>query len=193
MGTEETVTRANRRASRLTGVWAVLLLTGVLLPGAADSVEDVRREIVASYQSALDALARGDADEALKIDTPDWVSITAGEKPRPRAEIEPLVRRAIGSMKPPPGWVASWRPDYERSGTTSGIQVYDVRTNGDAAIVLCLVGNSRNEVIDGTPHVVWTGSHVRDTWVKTTGGWKRRMHEKLTVNERLVDGKTAKP
>ena len=33
------------------------------------------------------------------------------------------------------------------------------------------------------------GLHVRDTWIKTQAGWKRRMHEKLTVNERVADGR----
>jgi hypothetical protein len=36
---------------------------------------------------------------------------------------------------------------------------------------------------------VWGGSHVRDTWIKTEAGWKRKLHEKLTVNERMIDGR----
>jgi hypothetical protein len=43
---------------------------------------------------------------------------------------------------------------------------------------LCLVGGSRTETIGGAVHTVWSGS-------------KRRRHEKLTVNERMIDGKTA--
>lgn len=92
-------------------------------------------------------------------------------------------------MKPPPGWSATWRPDYEQNGTSSGIQIYDVKLNGDGAVVLCLVGNTRTEVTAGVTHSVWSGSHVRDTWTKTSTGWKRRIHEKLTLNERMVDGK----
>jgi len=180
--------RALRHLRRAT--WA--LAAAFLLSGAAQAPEDVRREIVAAYQGALDALQAGDADQALKIDTADWVSITVGEAARPRAEIEPLVRRDIASMKPPPGWSATWKPDYERTGTASGIQVYDIQVEGDKAIVLCLVGGSRTETVDGAPHNVWRGSHVRDTWIRTASGWKRRMHEKLTVNERMVDGKPAR-
>ena len=94
-------------------------------------------------------------------------------------------------MKPPENWSVTWKPDYQRNGTTTGIQLYDVKLNGATAIVLCLVGSTRTEVIDGANHKVWTGSHVRDTWIKTASGWKRRMHEKLTINERMVDGRPA--
>lgn len=149
---------------------------------------EVRNEIVAAYQWSLDALARGDADAALQMDTQDWVSVVVGQQPRTRQELEPLVRRDIAGMKPPRGWVASWGPDYEHNGTSTGIQIYDVQVRGDTATVLCLVGGTKTETIDGAPHRVWQGSHVRDTWVSTPQGWKRRKHEKLTIDERLIDG-----
>ena len=166
----------------------VFVLLIAMATGAQPAV-DARKEIVAAYQRSLDALQTGDAGAAMQIDTADWVSITAGQKPRTRQEMEPFIRRDIAGMKPPPGWVASWRPDYERNGTSSGIQVYEIKLDGDQAIVLCLVGGTRPEVIDGATHQVWLGSHVRDTWLKTSSGWKRRMHEKLTINERMVDGR----
>ena len=162
-----------------------------LVLAAANPTDEARKEIVAAYQRSLDALARGDADGALQIDTADWVSIVLGQKPRTRQEMEPFIRRDIAGMKPPPGWQAMWKPDYERSGTSTGIQVYDVNLNGTTATVLCLVGSTRTETIDGAPHSVWTGSHVRDTWIKTAAGWRRQMHEKLTINERMLDGRTA--
>jgi hypothetical protein len=65
-----------------------------------------RKEIVAAYQGALDALRRGAANGALQMDTKDWVSITVGQKPRTREEMKPFIRRDIASMKPP----ADWRP-----------------------------------------------------------------------------------
>jgi ketosteroid isomerase-like protein len=169
-----------------------LLLLMPLLLLAADPAEEARQEIVATYQRSLDALQRGDADAALQMETNDWVSITVGQKPRSLQEMEPFIRRDIASMKPPPGWSAIWKPDYEKSGTTTGIQIYDLKLEGNNAIVLCLVGGTRSETIDGAPHRVWGGSHVRDTWIKTSIGWKRRMHEKLTVNERMVDGRPVK-
>lgn len=171
----------------------MLAFAPCLLLAAATSVEEVRNEIVAAYQQSLDALRRGDADAAMRMDTGDWVSVTVGQKPRTRQEMEPYIRRDIAGMKPPPGWNASWGPDYERNGTSSGIQVYDLKMDGDSAIVLCLVGTTRTGTVDGEPHKLWQGSHVRDTWVKTADGWKRRMHEKLTIDERMIDGRPPKP
>jgi len=97
------------------------LLIPLFLAGATGPAEEARKEIVAVYQRTLDALARGDADGALQMETSDWVSIVVGQKPRTRQEIEPLIRQDIASMKPPEGWVATWKPDYGRSGTVSGI------------------------------------------------------------------------
>src|SRR5579864_7071321 len=95
----------------------VVLLIPCLLWAAPDPVEAVRNEIVAAYQRSLDALRRGDADTALSIDTRDWVSITVGQRPRTRAEMEPLIRRDIAGMKPPAGWAVTWEPDFLRNGT----------------------------------------------------------------------------
>jgi hypothetical protein len=173
------------------GFGAGLLLLAPMLAAAADSALEARTEIVASYQRSLDALRRGDADAALQIDTPDWVSKVVGQRSRTRQELEPFIRRDVAGMKPPPDWTATWKPDYERNGTTTGIQIYDVKIEGDRAIVLCLVGSTRTEIQDGIARKLWTGSHVRDTWIKTAAGWKRRLHEKLTINERLLDGLAA--
>ena len=174
--------------------WPLFVMMPLVL--AADPAEDARKNIVAAYQRTLGALERGDAEAAMQMDTNDWVSLTVGQKPRTRQEMEPFIRRDIAAMKPPTGWSAIWKPDYERNGTSSGIQIYDLKldaTNENTAVVLCLVGNSRTELIDGAPHTVWTGSHVRDTWIKTSAGWKRRKHEKLTINERMIDGRPVKP
>ena len=77
---------------------------------------EARKEIVASYQRALDALRRCDVDAAIRIETSAWISITVGQAPR------------------------------------SGL------------------------------------AHIRDTWTTTSAGWKRK-YEKLTINERTVDGR----
>lgn len=168
-----------------------LLLLPMLLAVAADTSVQVRDEIVAGYQHALEALRRGDADAAFQMDTQDWVSVVVGQNPRTRQEMEPLIRRDIAGMKPPAEWRATWRPDYERNGTTSGIQIYDVKVEGDRAVVLCLVGSTRTQLVEGSSRQFWRGSHVRDTWIKTPAGWKRRMHEKLTIDERMIDGHAA--
>ena len=99
------------------------------------------------------------------------------------------MRRDPASQKLPAGWVVFWKPDYAHNGTGNGIQIYDVQLKGDEAVVLELVGGTHPEKIDGADHQVWNGSHVKDTWIRTSAGWKRRKHEKLTVNERMIDGR----
>jgi hypothetical protein len=180
---------------------ASLALTGLLvssgLSGFASGAEpadfvSIRDQIVAAYQAALDALSRGDAEAALRVDTDDWTSEVVGQPTRTKQEMAFYIRRDIDSQKPPPGWKAVWRPDYEHNGTTTGIQLYDLKVDGKAAMVLCLVGGTHEEVLGGEKHSVWMGSHVRDSWIQTSAGWKRRKHEKLTIDERMVDGKPVK-
>jgi hypothetical protein len=171
---------------------SLLLATALLLP-AADSVDQVRKEIIACYDRGIEALRRGDTNAAAQCDTDDWVSITVGQQPVTRKENDARIRKYIAEMKPPPGWSVTWKPDYEHTGTTSGIQIYDLNVDSDSAVVLYLIGGSRTETIDGVTHTKWQGSHIRDTWIKTSAGWKRRKHEKLTVNERMVDGRTIQP
>ncbi len=117
----------------------ILFLTPLLLlPGlvaGSDPVVDARTEIVATYPRTLDASTRGDADAALQMDTNDWVSITLDQKPRTRREMEPFVRRDIASLKPPPDWSATWKPDYERNGERdSGLRCQAGRRYGRRAL-----------------------------------------------------------
>ncbi len=171
------------------GVALLAVFVPILPVHAGDPTEEARKDIVAAYQRSFEALQHGDADRAMQMDTEDWVSITVGQKPRTTQDLEPFIHRDIASLKPPPSWSVTWKPDYERNGTTSGIQIYDLTLNGDTAIVLCLIGSTRAESVDGVAHNIWRGSHVRDTWIKTSAGWKRRIHEKLTLNEQMVDGR----
>jgi hypothetical protein len=170
-----------------------LVFAPLLLLAATESVDEVRKEIVACYDRAIEGLRRGDVDVAAQCDTDDWISVTVGQQPITRKENDALIKKYIANMKPPPGWSVTWKPDYEHTGTTSGIQIYDVRVDGNSAVVFYLIGSSQTETINGKAHAKWQGSHIRDTWTKTNTGWKRRLHEKLTVNERMLDGKTIQP
>src|SRR3954453_3371003 len=161
--------RAATVRSWTTCLWTLFVTPIVLV--AADPTEDARKSIVTAYQRTLVALERGDAEAAMQMDTNDWVSVTVRQKPRTRQEMEPFIRRDIGSMKPPPGWSAIWKPDYERNGTVTGIQIYDLKLEGNTCTVLCLVAGTRPEIIDGITHSVWGGSHVRAPWIRGATVW----------------------
>ncbi len=127
------------------------LLLALLVFALADASQEVRNQIVAAYQQSLDALNRGDADGALQIDTEDWVSITPGQPQLRRPERDTYVRQNIASQKLPAGWAAVWKPDYEHNGTSTGIQIYDVKVQGKTATVLCLVGSTKRQRLDRVP------------------------------------------
>jgi hypothetical protein len=131
----------------LRGKWTASGLL-ILLPASLLSFGEPDVQ-VRDHPHRLPTFARcpgaGDADEAMQIDTDNWVSITAGERPRTRQKMEPFIRRDIASMKPPSGWAATWKPDYQHNGTATGIQVYEIQVNGDNAVVLCLVGSTHAE------------------------------------------------
>jgi hypothetical protein len=173
----------------LTGILVSSGLSGFALWAEPGDFVHVRDQIVTAYNAALDALSRGDVEAALQLDTDDWTSEVVGQPARTKQEMAFYIRRDVAGVKPPPGWEAVWRPDYEHNGTTTGIQLYDLKVQGRAATVLCLVGGTHEEAIGGAKHSVWMGSHVRDSWTQTAAGWKRRKHEKLTINEGMVDGK----
>lgn len=166
-------------------LFALLAISRV---SAADSIEQVRNDIIAAMQHSIDALARGDIDAAVQMDTDDWVSITLNDKPIPKKQLVDLMHRDRGEVVPP-GWRVVWKPDYAHVGTLTGIQIYDLQLAGDKATVLYLIGGMNPQTIDGVTHQVWRGSHIRDSWVRTPSGWRRSKHEKLTVNEQMVDGK----
>ena len=134
--------RFNTASLALSGLLVSAGLSG-FAPGAepGDFVS-IRDQIVAAYQASLDALSRGDAEAALQVDTDDWISVMVGQPTRTKQEMAVYIRRDIADMKPPPGWKAVWRPDYEQNGTTTGIQLYDLKVEGKAATVLCLVGGT---------------------------------------------------
>jgi len=168
----------------VTGLMVSCGLSGLALAAEPGDFVSIRDQIVASYQAAIDALSRGDIESALQLDTDDWVSMVVGQPT--------FMRQDVAGNKPPAGWKAVWRPDYEHNGTTTGIQLYDLKVEGKAATVLCLVGGTHEESSGGVKHSVWMGSHVRDSWTQTAAGWKRRKHEKLTINERMVDGRPSR-
>ncbi len=105
------------------------------------------------------------------------ISVIAAQKPQTRQEMEAFFRRDLASMKPPESRNAVWKPDYERKRTFSGIEIYDLTLEGNEGIVLCPVGNTPTQIVDGPQRDVWRGSHVRDTWSRTSDGWRRRTRE----------------
>jgi hypothetical protein len=121
----------------------------------------VRKEIEDTYQRALATLARAKTPEDLDavnrlIDTPDWRSIVADGPPRSWPEL----RSGMASM------LAQPQPE-------SAIRIVKFTLATDTAVVIARVGSPRH-IDDGQRrHVL-----VRDTWIRTAEGWRRKQHQK---------------
>jgi hypothetical protein len=91
--------------------------TGLDLQADTPEFISTRDQIVATYQHAIDALNRGEADAALQMDTDDWNSVVACQPRVPNRNWPPSSRRYIDSMKTPPEWKAVWLRFFASLGT----------------------------------------------------------------------------
>jgi hypothetical protein len=140
-------------------VLSASLLVPLMLP--ADDVS-VRKEIQATYDRTL----RGqnvaktpeelDANEKL-IDTPDWVSVVNDGPPQHWDDLRSGVIAILGHPQ------------------DLAIRIVKVSVSGDRAIVIARVGAPKDVNGDGNRSRY---ALVRDTWVKTSAGWRRTKHEK---------------
>jgi len=142
----------------------ILLAVSLLAPAStmraqAQSPEAVRKEIESSYAKAIDALRRArsiaDLDEISRsFDSSDWISIVPGRSPQTWSDLRKY---------PFENLTAAF------DSTTLVIDKFDLE--GDIAL---LHGNLR---VESGGHVVRVP--LKETWVKTVIGWKRKIHEKL--------------
>ena len=148
---------------------------------AADDAQ-VRKEIEAKYTSSLQALKAAKSIEDLdadhqRLDTLDWVSIAPGQKPMSWDEL-----RGYGFQN-----LAA--PFDEMSFPIDKLTMKDEKT----AIVEGTITVKATREIDGVKHLLVSTAPIRDTWVKTPDGWRRKIHEKLAPNQTTMDGKPLDP
>ncbi len=135
-----------------------------LLAIADDSA--IRKEIQAIYDRALQLQLTAktpsdlDANEKL-IDTQDWTSIVNDGAPQRWADVRGFAIQTLG------------HPD------DIAIKIVKFTVSGDRAIVIARVGPSAT--INGNDSSLYR--LVRDTWIKTSAGWRRKIHEKPAVGK----------
>ena len=167
--------------STIAFVFALVLQAGV----AAQT--DPRTTITAMYAKTLNDLhnarTAADIDRIVEaIDVPDWVSINADGTRLTREEAKrDLVRSLAGPRGMQPTVDVLWF--HQGASTATSVawvfgKSHAVDTNGEFGL-------------KGTRHEVLAGALVRDSWILTSAGWRRRMHEKIFPNRVLaVDGKS---
>jgi hypothetical protein len=158
-----------------------------VLQVAVGAQSDLKTAILSIYTRTLDEMQKattaGDIERIVNaIDAPDWLSINADGTRLTREEAKrELVRSLAGARGAQPTINLLW---FNQAGNS-------------ATAVAWVFGKSQS--IDttgefgpkGARHEVLAGALVRDSWILTGDGWRRRMHEKIFPNRVLaVDGKS---
>jgi hypothetical protein len=143
---------------------AALLIVVALGAAAAESPDDVRREIESWYVRALDALRHAktmdDLDEINRsLDTVDWRSISPGQQPRTWQDLRQY------------GFNGLWAPFRSAEFIVEGLEL-----DGDTAVVR---GRLRTVNLKGETGFV----PLKETFHRTVMGWKRQVHQKFRPGE----------
>ena len=158
-----------------------------ILGGQVFAQSDLQATLLSMYTQTLGGMQKAtsaaDVERIVNaIDTPDWVSINADGTRMTRDQSKrELVRSLAGPRGDQPALDLLWFNRSENTATT-----------------VCWVFGKSNTVDTtgqfgpkGASHELRVGALVRDTWILTTDGWRRRMHEKIFPNRVLaVDGKS---
>ncbi|MBI1896906.1 MAG: hypothetical protein HYS04_10310 [Acidobacteria bacterium] len=161
--------------------WLLLpLLCAALLASDAD----VRKQLEAAYERATRAVLQAKTVEDLdaahaSFDTTDWVSVgTRGD----RMTWDELRKYGAEILKSRPGNMRN--------------EIVELTVNTDTAVALVHVKVTRVRADGqgeygpaGLEHEIVSGAVVRDTFVRTPAGWRRKLHEKLEERVFTVDGK----
>ncbi|HXA66219.1 MAG TPA: hypothetical protein VNV82_13760 [Bryobacteraceae bacterium] len=128
----------------------------------AEDAASVRKEIETTYDRTLRAQRAAKTAEDLDanertIDTPDWLSIVNDGAPQHWIDLRAGVIATLG------------HPDEV------AIRVVKFTLAGDHATVIARVGAPK-DVSDDADRSRY--ALIRDTWIKTNLGWRRKMHEK---------------
>jgi hypothetical protein len=158
-----------------------------VLQAGAHAQSQPKAIITSMYERTLDGLQTATTAADIErivdaIDAPDWVGINPDGTRLTREEAKRELVRSLAGPR----------------GVQPTIDILWFNQAGNAATSVAWVfGKSQN--IDtigefgpkGARHEVLAGALVRDSWILTSGGWRRRMHEKIFPNRILaVDGKS---
>jgi hypothetical protein len=143
---------------------AALLIAAVVGIAAAESPDEVRGQIEASYATALEALRHAktmdDLDEINRsFDTLDWQSISPGQQ---RRSWQDLRKYGFGGL---------WAPFRSAEFIIDRFEL-----NGDTAV---LQGRLRTVNIKGETGFI----PLKETFHRTVVGWKRQVHQKFRPGE----------
>jgi ketosteroid isomerase-like protein len=161
------------RGLKFASMVACALLTGSLMSGCAQDKEQVKKELEAQYEKMGAAFKAKDVKAMLAQTTDDVTVKDMNGKVRDRADLEKMTEREIQNTRA----VKQWSNQITRLELKGNTVIATV----EAKVVLEAQSEGRYHTYDLTQ-----GS--RDTWIKTSSGWKLKVEE-LTKDITLVDGK----
>jgi hypothetical protein len=139
-------------------VMAFLLVAPLLRADRASVFNEIQAMYDRTIREQLTAKTPEDLDANERlIDTPDWVSIVNDRPPQRWVDLRGGVIARLGH----PGDIAN--------------KILKLTVSDDRALVIARVGAAKD--VSGNGDRCRTAL-IRDTWVKTSAGWRRKMHEK---------------
>ncbi len=143
---------------------AALLIAAAVGIAAAESPDEVRRQIEKLYATTLEALRQAktmdDLDEINRsFDTLDWQSISPGQQPRSWQDLRQY------------GFAGLWAPFRSAEFIVDRFEL-----NGETAV---LRGRLRTVNMKGETGFI----PLKETFHRTVMGWKRQVHQKFRPGE----------
>jgi opacity protein-like surface antigen len=163
----------------LTALSALMISCLNLAAHAQDDLE-VRRELEAQYKRLAEAHDKQDLKTIVGLKTADFHAIFPDGRVGDSKVMEQYTKQ----------WLERNRPPYNQRFT---IQKLTVSENKLIAVAEVLQELSRYQEIAGKRLKVDTSVVQRETWAKTSEGWKLKSVDNVRDQKRFVDGKRVDP
>ena len=163
-------------------VWIALssLMTGSLNGGVAHADDSVRKELAAQYEKLARAHDRRDLGAIVALKTADFHSIFPDGRVGDAKTMQEYSRQFLEGNQPP----------YNIRVTIQTLAVSDHKL---IAVAEVFQEATRYRELAGKRRKVDTSVLQRETWAKTTDGWKLKSVDRVRDQKRFVDGKRVDP
>jgi hypothetical protein len=157
-----------------------VLLVCLSITSAAHAYDkSIGKSLKDMYAKKAEYSRKKDIKSLIALNTPDYKVVLRGGKTMNNEQLEEQLKLFFGLV------VRNIRFDHEIKG---------IEVNGDGAVVLVEQKDKRIQKFpDGKPHEVEANVIHRDTWIKTTSGWKLKLTEEQEQTKLTIDGKAVSP
>ena len=161
-------------------IFALILMLVGAVPADAQGDADVRNALEGQYKQLAEAHDRKDLKTLASLKTSDFHAITPDGRVNDVKMMEQYTKQFIEMNQPP-------------FNIRNTIQKLFVSENELVAVAEVFQEVSRQRDLAGKLRKVDTSVLQRETWVKTTDGWKLKSVDNIRDQKRFVDGKRVDP